>query len=139
MMMTHPAGFAASILLGVAVSVAPAVTRADDPEPAPSCPVEIDVEFVGEDDFGDGKKLQFEVDIETTAPCGEIEYDLVLEQRQPNDQVHRVRKTRKTRLRDGELTQRVEHVVGPGQEMLDYEIRAVSCVPCGVDAPDPLP
>jgi hypothetical protein len=125
--------FAALVLaLGCVAALHVAVAE----EPPEQCKSDVRVDYVGADDFGDGKKLHFEVEIGSPATCARVEYDLVIEQREPNNQVHRVRLTRVTRVRDGELTQLVDHVVRPGYEMLDYEIRAVSCVPCGAEAPD---
>jgi len=126
-----------SLVLAVTVAVvfAPVVAVAAE-APEGECEARLRVDYVGADDYGDGKKLHFEVEIQSPADCARVEYDLVLEERQPNNQVHRVRKTQITRVRDATLTQLVDHVERPGYEMLHYEVRKVSCTPCGAEAPD---
>jgi hypothetical protein len=105
---------------------------------AETCEVEIAAEIAARENSGAGETLEFEIVLTTGETCAEVEYDLVLEQDQPNRQIHRVRLSRSTRVRDGEDTQTIEHVSGPGYALMDYEVRPVSCSPCsaGVSQPD---
>lgn len=127
------------VLVALACAIAvPGAVLAQEPT---GCEVELEATFAGEDDCGDGTKLQFDVDLELAGEvsCARVEYDLILEMRQPNDQVTRVRKTQFTRLRDVELTQRVEHVALEGYALLDHAVRLVACTPCEELGPEDDP
>jgi len=75
-------------------------------------------------------RLQFSVEVSTSASCAKIEYDLIIEEQTSDGQAKRVRKIRYVKLNDGSLTELVEHKLPPGHRMLSYEAKVEKCMPC---------
>ena len=70
-----------------------------------TCEVAIAAAIASRDASAAGETLEFEIVLTTGETCAEVEYDLILEQDQPNRQIHRVRLSRSVKVRDGEHTQ----------------------------------
>jgi len=102
---------------------------------AEDCESSVAAELVGEEPNGAITHLQFSVDVSSGESCAKIFYDLVIEIQLGNQQTKRVRIPREVRLSDGSASEIVEHVLGEGSSMIDYEARIVRCELCemGVD------
>ena len=64
------------------------------------------------------------------ASCGKIEYHLVIEEQVTNGEAKTIRLTRFVKIRDGSVTQLVEHRLAEGHRMLSYEVKLVGCTVC---------
>jgi len=122
--------------LPILLLAAAAVLAADEPKSGSGCTADLRIEETERQHRDDGTEIQFSVEIETAAACAEVQYDVVVEQREPSEQVHRVRVPMTARVRDGELTQVVKHLVPTGYEMLDYEVQFIGCGLCE-EQPEP--
>ena len=116
-----------SICLLAVLCFAPALAA---PEPEECGEAKLSVELLDQQE-GDGQvRFRFEVKIEAGASCSALTYDFLVEEMLPNLQAKTVRQPRQVELKDGKLTEIVEHSMTTDLKLLGYDVDLVEC-DCG--------
>lgn len=94
------------------------------------CDARVRATLEGRNKEGDRTKVEFSVEVTSETNCADVVYDVVVEQRTPDNLIHRVRIPRQARLSQGRFSEVVKHEVAPGHAYLSHKAKVVECWRC---------
>jgi hypothetical protein len=97
---------------------------------AGDCSATVDGEMTRAEPDGDITRLVFTVEIGTKSNCAEINYDVILEIRQEDGKIEKMKLGRYVKLHDGSMSEIVRHELGDGQSLVSWEVKLDSCTKC---------
>ena len=116
---------ATGLALAVALLAAGAVAHA-----TLSCDARAEATLMTDEPEGGITFLSFKVDVELEGECGHVYYDLVLEIQDDQGETVEKRINRMVKLHDYNISEKVDHKLPEGHELLDYRAEVTECVAC---------
>jgi hypothetical protein len=117
---------AASLLLVVSL---PSALAEED-----VCEAEVNGKIMRKEEGGGGTDWTLEADVTSEAVCGDVLWELVVNERESDGSENAFRKVMNSHVRDGEADPvEVTYHQAEGTEVVNWEMHVVECKPCATE------